>query len=222
MTTSPMKQRGVALVTGLLLLAVLTIVAVAAMQGTGLELKMATNTAVHAQAFEASEGLRLVAGRLLDEHTFWRGWPTTMTGGVIPSGDFEVAIPSGLTVDSNDGDEEDAADDLYINNPEGADAIQTAAEWGDLDVDMELCVYNTDPDTGCTDAADTRAQVAVYKTGVRQGVGTGSAQAAGYEGLGVAASAGGAHLFYELRSRGTAASNAESLTVAEYRHIIRN
>ena len=62
------RQRGAALVIGLLLLAVITLLAIAGMNSASLELVLAGNTQVQAKAFQASEvGIeqQLVLGKFL-------------------------------------------------------------------------------------------------------------------------------------------------------------
>lgn len=213
-----LRQRGAVLLTGLMFLLVLSIVAAVTMQGTTLEVRMATNNAVHLQAFEASEGLRIVSGRLLDEHVFHRGWPTTMPGGIVESGRFAADMPTDMTIADHDTD--DDADLLYLQNTEGADYLQTAGLF-DLAEDMNWCVSN--PDSGnCDDKSDISAVAAIYRTRAALTEGTGAAMIAGYEGLGVGTAGGGGSLFFEIRSTGNAPVNARSVTGSEYRHIVRN
>ena len=77
---SLVRQRGVALFVGLVFLVVLSLVAITAMKGTLIEMRMGTSTARHEQAFETSETLRGVPVSLFDEHVFERGWPSVLGG----------------------------------------------------------------------------------------------------------------------------------------------
>ena len=56
-TTMPNRQRGVALVISLVMLVVLTLLAIAGMSGSTLELTMADNTQQRENAFEAAEAV---------------------------------------------------------------------------------------------------------------------------------------------------------------------
>ena len=212
------RQQGAVLLTGLLFLLVLSVVAAVTMQGTTLEVRMATNAAVHVQAFEASEGLRIVSGRLLDEHTYHRGWPTTVPGGTVDTGRFSVDMPADLIIEDHDADTD--ADLLYLLNTEGSDFLQTAGLY-DLAEDMLWCVSSTDTCTS-EDKSDISATSAIYRTRAALTEGTGAAMIAGYEGLGVGTAGGGGSLFFEIRSTGKAPVNARSSTGSEYRHIVRN
>lgn len=212
------RQQGAVLLTGLLFLLVLSIVAAVTMQGTTLEVRMATNNAVALQAFEASEGLRTVSGRLLDEHTYQRGWPVTVPGGIVDTGRFSAEIPTDLNIADNDAD--DNGDLLYLVNTEGTDFLQTAGLF-DLVEDMTWCVSSTDS-CASEDKSDISAIAAVYRTRSALTEGTGAAMIAGYEGLGVGTAGGGGSLFFEIRSTGNAPVNARAITASEYRHIVRN
>ena len=63
-TTTPQRQRGAALVVGLVLLMVLTVLGVSGMNTATLELTMASNAQFNQEAFQAAEtGIDLVLGR---------------------------------------------------------------------------------------------------------------------------------------------------------------
>ena len=59
------KQQGVALAVALILLVVVTLVGLSAIQGTGLQEKMAGNTVDRAQAFQVTQGSLEIASRTL-------------------------------------------------------------------------------------------------------------------------------------------------------------
>lgn len=93
------KARGFALITALIFLVVLTLVAVIAMKGSGLELRMSSNNAQHAEAFESSEAPRRIASRLLQVlgDNLANGWPASI-GGNTPNDLFNYTIPPGMSI----------------------------------------------------------------------------------------------------------------------------
>lgn len=91
--------QGFVLVTALIFLVVLTLVAVIAVKGTGLELRMSSNNALHVEAFEAAESRRQTIGRLIEALGFnaATGWPASIGGGT-PDAQFAYPIPDGLSI----------------------------------------------------------------------------------------------------------------------------
>lgn len=85
-------QRGFALLMGLILLIMLSIVAVVVMKGSVLEAHLTTATARHEQAFEASEAARLISETVLKPSivNFAGNWPTSW-GGSIPDASFGLS-----------------------------------------------------------------------------------------------------------------------------------
>ena len=84
-------QQGFALIVALVLLLVMTMVAVVAMRSTTLDLKMTTNTALNRRAFQASEGMRMLIGPILDAHTYHQGkWPESVVVGGMNDVDYGV------------------------------------------------------------------------------------------------------------------------------------
>lgn len=96
-----MKQSsaGFVLVTAMIFLLVLTLVAVIAVKGSGLELRMSANNALHTEAFEAAEGPRTVIGRLIEVLGFnaETGWPVAI-GGDTPDASFAFTIPARIEI----------------------------------------------------------------------------------------------------------------------------
>lgn len=85
-------QQGFALIVALVLLLVMTMVAVVAMRSTTLDLKMTTNTALNRRAFQASEGVRMLIGPILDAHTYHQGkWPEALVVGGMKDADYGVS-----------------------------------------------------------------------------------------------------------------------------------
>lgn len=202
---------GYALITALILLAALTLVAVTAIKGVGLELRMSGNNSQATEAFESSEAPRAMLSRLLDVHTYNRGWPATI-GGTVLDGDFDYPIPPGISILDKDADT--APDDWFVSNNETyiPDSLTTDSRFS-LDV---AAAGQTTPFTVASD-------LAVFKLRTDISPGAGSAMVAGYEGAGKAAAAGGGAVYFLVRSRATdTAGEAVGVTASDYRHVIRN
>jgi Tfp pilus assembly protein PilX len=209
------QQRGYVLITSLIFMLVLTLVAVTAMDMTTMDLRMSNNTSLKARSLEASEGLRNIGGELLDAHAYNRGWPKSISGS-IENNVFNVTIPSGVSI-------VDVTNKLYDNNDISTDGTNPESIFtpDTLVTDM---TYQRDAngDGDYTDAEDTDATMSVYKVAKVTIPGSGTCQVCGYEGTGKSAAAGGVVVFFDLRSNGTSAGGAKTVTVAEYRHVVRN
>ncbi len=197
-------QGGYVLISSLVFLAALTVTSVVGVQDTILQHRMGTNLALETRAFEASEGGRAAAADVLDAHVFQRGW------------DDAVTVPAGLEVLDKDSD--GAPDILYSDNEEAAG---TLLQGGTLTTDARLRL-DGDGNAGYTGENDMQADISVYKTRVVSASGAATAMVSGYEGLGKASSAGGTHIYFELRSRGDAGDGATAVTASDFRVVVRN
>lgn len=223
-------QRGIALFVGLVFLVVLSLVAVVAMRGTMLELRMVNNVAAHERAFEVSESLRGVPVAMFDDHTFNRGWPTTMMGGTVPDTGFgtfphcagatgtvgtkgiSCATMNGTTLrqDSN------GMVNLYEIAFKDGEKAYDPATWMTSDQDMTVEVCNSGD---CTTGGI--AQIWIRPDGSALSAGNGAAQAAGYRGEGSGAATGGGSMYFQILSRGNA-NGMTATTLAQYRQRIGN
>lgn len=213
------SQSGFALVVSLILLTILTMVAVIATRGSGLEVQMAGNSVARIEALDVSESTRRPMGEVIDAHTFARGWPVTL-GGTVAVDDFDFELPVGLLLcgESGEGescDAESAPRSWYQGNSEEADGLDPAR----LDLDGRFLRAAADelPVT-------LESRISVYKLVTDLNPGAGAAMVSGYEGIGKAAAAGGGRVFYYARSVGLSPNDAvaEAETAADYRHVIRN
>jgi hypothetical protein len=212
----PARQRGMALVVALVLLLVMTMVAVVATRTTTVDLKMTTNTVLARRAFQSSEGTRTSIGPTLEAHIFYRGWPSAIGGSVPATARFPV--PTELTVE-----------DTGSNYFEGTNG--NLADFADADGRQQLSEIIRDPDLSFKldldaddepDNADMFGIIWVTRTASMLAAGAGAAQGSGYLGPGVGAAGAGAHVYFDLKSRGQAPGNAASFTGADYRVLVRN
>jgi type IV pilus assembly PilX-like protein len=228
---SRMAQKGIALFVGMVFLVILSLVAVMAMRGTLLEMRMVNNVAAHERAFEVSESLRAIPLALFDDHTFNRGWPTKEMGGSVPDVNFGTFPQCGTKAMGSNGISCDVLSDLKIHSPSPGGAplnlyeVQFAtgeksydpATWMVNDPDLTIAVC--DGSGSCSNGGSAR--IWIRPDGTALAAGSGAAQAAGYRGEGNASASGGGSMFFEVLSEGTA-NSARAVTLSQYRQRISN
>ena len=220
----PHRQRGIALFIGLIFLVVLSLVAVMAMQGTLLEMRMVTNAARHEQAFETSEMLRAVPVSIFDEHVFQRGWPVEL-GGELPNDDFDMGLKPDMLAAVKAGLQNDcgtSTKNFFYSNLQGACGslpLETRYDTSTWHPDLILTVCDVSS-RSCANKVTTT--IAIVPDGTVLDEGSGGAQAAGYRGIGGGAAGGGGSKYFEVLSTGTVAGNGRAVTMAQYRQAIRN
>ncbi|MGE3848620.1 MAG: PilX N-terminal domain-containing pilus assembly protein [Gammaproteobacteria bacterium] len=197
-------QRGIALVITLVLLLVMTMIAVVAMRTTTTDLKMTINTSLQRRAFQSSEGGRTAIRRVLAANLYNGGWPPSAGG--IAIREYEVPaeiVPVEPTAhfDTNEnGLLTDVGPPIFTRDPD----IQFRADPDDDDT-----VQNT----------DMFADIWVTYLGTRICAGCSAQVDANTTGAG--AGNGNSHTFLDVRSRGTAPGNAELITGAEFRALVK-
>ncbi|MCB1874433.1 MAG: hypothetical protein KDH88_00500 [Chromatiales bacterium] len=211
---STRRERGAALVTGLILMGTLTLIGVLAITSTVNEQRMTGNQINRQRAMEAAEALRLAAAPVVEAHIYTRGWPTSLAGGQVGVGDFNQAIPAQFSFAT---DADSVVPDLYNANGVGENPNNTFSMTTDITYRLD---GNGDGDY--EGELDRYAELKVYRTVVSNAPGSAIAMVQGYEGVGMAAGAGGSHLFMEFRGVGKSANGARVVVGSEYRHVIRN
>ncbi|WP_428624221.1 pilus assembly PilX family protein [Sedimenticola sp.] len=197
-------QDGAVLVVGLILLAVLSLVAVVAMQSTTLEQRMSTNAAFKMRTMESSEAGRLALSKVIDRHIFNRGWREQ--AGAAGTTDFP--IPTGLTVQAYGSVVQPWEVKLYEIDAPGT---------------YPVIDYSAAPPVVFDDGS-TISNIFVVRTDVSFNQGSGARMHAGYLGLGVGAAGSGSQVMFEFRSvsADSAVRGARSVTASEYRALVRN
>lgn len=196
------SQSGMVLVICLIMLLVLTLVAAVAMRTTTVDLQMTTNTMLKARAFQGAESGRVVSTGVISDHVYHRGWP----GNISATSNF--TLPDDLTLtDSNS--------ELWVSNN---------ADLGDMSAGAEDMTYMVDGngDGDYDDQEDINSRIYVTKLATVAAPGSSTNQVSGYEGLGAGAAGGGAYIFFDVRSRGSAPGNARDITGVDYRHVVNN
>lgn len=206
-------ERGFALIVALVLLLVMTMIAVVAMRSTTLDLKMTTNTTLNRRAFQNSDGSRVSIGPALSSHVFYRGWPVS-AGGTVPNSPAFV-IPTEVTV--IDGTK------LYYMGENGVIKDLPKPDGDGLTPRVEDMRFRADVNgNGTVDSDDMFSNLWVTRSGAALAGGSGAAQGSGYIGTGVGAAGADAHVFLDLRSRGSALGNAQVRTGADFRVLVKN
>jgi len=200
----PAHQRGIALVITLVLLLVMTMIAVVAMRTTTTDLKMTTNTVLLRRAFQNSEGARTAIGQVLSSHMYYGGWPPAL-GGV---GRSNYEIPG----------------DVF---PVEWTAHFDTSENGLIDT-VGPPTFTRDPDIrfkhdlNSDDVVDTNDMFAnIWVTFLQTRICAGCSGQVGAGTTGAGASNGNALSFLDIRSRGAAPGNAQLITGAEFRALVR-
>jgi PilX N-terminal len=199
-------QRGIALVITLVLLLVMTMIAVVAMRTTTVDLKMTTNTVFQRRAFQSSEGGRTAIRRILAAHLYYRGWPSESAG---VAGTDTYLVP----------------DEMKIGNPSAQFHMGTNGKFADLgppdftrDADIE---YRQDVNNdGIPNNVDMFTDIWVTLVGSVPCPGCSMQTDAGTTGGG--ASNGGAYKIVDVRASGLGPGNAQQLTGADFRSLVRN
>ena len=192
MKSSLIQQQGLALLTSLIFLTVLTLIAIISTQNSSLEYQMSTNLAFKERAFQSSEAARKTVGTVVEDYVFQTGWT-------------DVTLPAGIDVI-------DTSALLELNDPS-----ENLLHDGTIDPDMDYRI-DSNADGDYTDGGDIDAEISVYKT--QQGIAPGSSAAMLSAASGTGKGAGSAvRIYYELRSRGLTVSGSRSNTATEYRII---
>lgn len=186
------KQNGAILVIGLVLLIVVAIAAIAGMEISNLDYKMASNSAFKNQSFQASETGRITAGDAVNQYIYDRSWTNATTH---PNLSFEDTEFNPLALNS---DVEDVFDtDTLIK-----------------DMDFSV-VQSIVAEEIASDIYIVRAPTASVA------LGGGLQQLAGYRGAGKGVATSGSSIYFELRAKGSANGGAQTITASEYRAFIQ-
>lgn len=222
---------GYALVTALIFLVLLTLVALAAIRGSGLEAKMSANNAARTEAFESSELPRAAVTNLIDALCYADGWPSAIGGDATT---FTGAIPTGLGIVNDSG----GKPRYWCNENWGTEfEPDKLAKCGTTDsLFTEGCAANfrlnypsgsVPPASASIGDVVLNADLAVHRLYVTGAPGAGQAQVYGYAPPGISAAGGGGNIFFYINSHGTqndasGAAKAGYNTSTAFRYVIRN
>lgn len=188
---SKKRQQGAILIIGLILLVIVAITAIASMEISNLDYKMASNSAFKSQSFQASETGRVSAGNAIKEYIYDRSW-----------NDANTHI--NLSFDSS-------FNPLALND-ETEDIFDTDTLVADMNFSV---IQSAIAEKISSDIYIVRIPVANVATG------GGLQQLAGYRGAGKGIATSGSAIYFELRARGMAKGGAQTVTASEYRAFIQ-
>lgn len=206
------RQSGIVLVTAMIFLVVLTLVAVTSIKGSGLELRMSANNAMHVESLESSEAPRQMVSRLVEVLGFSQdigGWPVSI-GGETPDALFAYTLPTGMTIlDGNDADS--APDNWFDYDPINFNYTGF----------IPRATFSVNAASSGTSNYTVSAQIAVQQMRDAPKIGCGQAMSQGFEGLGNSAK-NCQDLFLYITSRGQdPTGQALYETSAVYRYVPR-
>jgi hypothetical protein len=184
------NSNGGVTIAALLILAVLTIIGIASISTSNIEVQIATNDKVHKMAFYAADGGSELGTELLE---------------------LNIACASGFTSDNLAvTDDVTVVDrDFWMQNDEPKDGSDNVIPYPS----------NTERDILINNAAGTNTNLSIFGV-TALGVGGAIEMAAGYEGKGKGAAGGGVSLLYQIFSQHLGLADSESVVAIEWRHNI--
>ena len=184
------NSNGGVTIAALLILAVLTIIGIASISTSNIEVQIATNDKVHKMAFYAADGGSELGTELLE---------------------LNIACASGFTTDNLP-----VTDDITVVD---RDFWMQADEPKDGSDNVIPYPSNTERDVLINNAAGTNTNLSIFGA-TALGVGGAIEMAAGYEGKGKGAAGGGVSLLYQIFSQHLGLADSESVVAIEWRHNI--
>ncbi len=199
-------EKGFVLVVCLMIMAVLTIIGIAATTNTSLELKIAGNDRLHKETFYKAEAADILSVEILEQNINCAiGFGKTSTVGGVDVADIE----GNIRVYSRPSPRSELA--LYLN-PEPWTTTNCNITYGDDVPDISFPLNNGVVEVERAD---------VYLGGHAAMLPGGSLQmAAGYERKGKSAAGGGTARLYDIIARQRGALNSEAVVIFGWRHLI--
>ena len=184
------NSNGGVTIAALLILAILTIIGIASISTSNIEVQIATNDKVHKMAFYAADGGSELGTELLE---------------------LNIACASGFTSDNLAvTDDVTVVDrDFWMQNDEPKDGSDNVIPYPS----------NTERDILINNTAGTNTNLSIFGV-TALGVGGAIEMAAGYEGKGKGAAGGGVSLLYQIFSQHLGLADSESVVAIEWRHNI--
>ena len=219
------NEEGFVLVTGLMILLILTLLGLAATTNTNIELQIAGNDRLHKQTLYQAEGGAITGTEVLEQNF---NCTTGFTDNPGSAGGVNwVNVEGTIRAFERKTDRGNAASDdntiAFWRNVD-LNAIENSAGFyvGDItEADVAYPIANLDPD-GDGDPGDDLPETGyLYIAGQTAMLPGGALQmAAGYEGKGKGAGAGGVAKIMDIYSQYRGALNSESIILFGWRHLV--
>jgi len=186
-------QRGMALVSALLLLLVVSLLAVGLSMDSSMDVRTAAYQHFKERAFTSAEAALVTSGDILEDNIYEAGW----TGLSDP-----FSFPN-----LSDKYDDLVAGDILIH--------------GDGLFYLEENPKDPDADTVMTMTGEIQASVITQRVVSKAARGGAMQVAAGYAGTGKGLGGGGAHILYNIEATGTDADQAQYCLGADYRYVTK-
>ena len=193
-----LNQRGLALVSALLMLVVLSLMAVGLSMDTSMNVRIAGYQRLKARSFGFAESGLMASSDLLEDNIYEAGWDAS--GGDIDYPNLSGEYVGSLQIMQDQGG-------FYMEDNPGSD--------GEGDTTIRMSV---DPDTN---EADIIADIAIQKLVAKTATGGALQVAAGYAGIGKSQAAGGTHILYNIRSTGIEVNGTVTEVAMHYRVVTK-
>jgi Tfp pilus assembly protein PilX len=188
-----LNQQGMALVSALLLLVVLSLMAIGLSMDSSMNVRIAGYERLKARSFGFADSGLMASSDILEDNIYEAGWPDSAAA---PYPNLSLNYdphPGGIMIMQNQGA-------FYMKDNPGT--------CGEGDTTMRM--------TG-----DIQADVAVQKLIAKTATGGALQVAAGYSGIGKSQAGGGTHILYNLRSTGVELNGTCTEVAMHYRVVTK-
>lgn len=188
------NQRGMALVSALLMLVVLSLMAIGLSMDSSMNVRIAGYQRLKARSFGFADSGLMASTDLLEDNIYEAGWDASAVGGITYPNLSADYGPSGTIMIMQD------QGTFYMSENPG-----TCGEGN----------------TTMTMTGDIQANVAVQKVVAKAATGGALQVAAGYAGIGKSQAGGGTHILYNIRSTGVEANGTCTVVAMHYRVVTK-
>lgn len=192
-----LNQRGIALISSLLMLVVLSLMAIGLSMDSSMNVRIAGYQRLKARSFGFAESGLMASSDLLEDNIYEAGWDAS--GADLSYPNLGGGYTGSVLIMQGHGD-------FYMNANPGDD--------GEGDTTIRMTVDGAGQ-------ADIVADVAVQKLVSKTATGGAMQVAAGYSGIGKSQAAGGTHILYNISSTGIEQNGTVTDVAMHYRVVTK-